>query len=80
MVVGCWSFYVLVPDPLKLVLWMGAVDAPLVGILIGAYAYLARFYLPQTYRRGLTWTVVMFLVGGLYFALGAFYVVYRLYA
>jgi len=51
-----------------------------VGILIAAYAYLARFYLPQTYRRGLTWTVVMFLVGGLYFALGAFYVVYRLYA
>jgi len=59
---------------------MGAIDAPLVGILIAAYAYLARFYLPQAYRRGLIWTLAMFLVGGLYFALGAFYVVYRLNA
>jgi len=80
MVIGCWSVYLLVPDALRLVLWMGAIDAPLVGILIAAYAYLARFYLPQAYRRGLIWTLAMFLVGGLYFALGAFYVVYRLNA
>jgi hypothetical protein len=80
MVIGCWSIYVLVPDALKLVIWMGAVDAPLVGILIAAYAYLARFYLPRAYRRGLAWTLAMFLVGGLYFALGAFYVLYRLAA
>jgi Mn2+/Fe2+ NRAMP family transporter len=73
MVIGCWSVYVIMPDALRLVVWMGAVDAPLVGILIAAYAYLARFHLPQAYRRGLAWTLPMFLVGGLYFALGAFY-------
>ena len=78
MVIGCWSVYVLVPDALTLVVWMGAVDAPLVGILIAAYAYLARFCLPQAYRRGPAWTWAMFVVGGLYFALGAFYVLYRL--
>jgi Mn2+/Fe2+ NRAMP family transporter len=79
MVVGCWSVYVFVPDALKLVVWMGAVDAPLVGILIAAYAYLARFYLPQVYRRGLVWTLAMLLVGGVYFALSVFYVVYVVY-
>ena len=80
MVTGCWSVYVLVPDALKLVVWMGAVDAPLVGILIATYAYLARFYLPQAYRRGFAWTLAMFLVAGLYFAIGPFYVLYRLAA
>ncbi len=80
MVVGCWSVYVMVPDALKLVVWMGAIDGPLIGVLIAAYAYLARFYLPQAYRRGLAWSVAMFLMGGVYFAIGVCYVVYRLTA
>lgn len=80
MVIGCWTVYLLVPDALGLVLWMGAVDAPLVGVLIAAYAYLAKFYLPRAYRRGLAWTLAMFLVGGLYLAIGTFYVLYRLVA
>ncbi|MBC8869044.1 MAG: Nramp family divalent metal transporter [Planctomycetes bacterium] len=80
MVIGCASVYALVPDALKLVLWMGAVDAPLVGVLIAAYAYLVRCYLPQAYRRGLIWTLAMVPVGGLYFALGVFYLVLLLKA
>jgi hypothetical protein len=73
MVIGCWSVYVLVPDALKLVIWMGAVDAPLIGILMAAYAYLVRFHLPRAYRRGSVWALAMLLAGGLYFALGICY-------
>lgn len=73
MVIGCWSVYVLVPDALKLVIWMGAIDAPLIGILMAAYAYLVRFHLPQAYRRGSVWALAMLLAGGLYFALGICY-------
>jgi hypothetical protein len=80
MVIGCLSVYALVPDALKLVLWMGAVDAPLVGILIAAYAYLVRWYLPRAYRHGLAWTLAMFAVGSLYFALGVCYLVLLLKA
>ncbi len=78
MVVGCWSVYVLVPDALKLVIWMGAIDAPLVGILFLAYAYLGKRYLPQVYRYGTAWTVAMALTGILYFGLGVFFVVHRI--
>jgi len=75
MVICCSFVYAIVPDALKLVLWMGAVDAPLVGVLIAAYAYLVRCYLPRAYRRGLIWTLAMVPVGGLYFALGVLYLV-----
>ncbi len=78
MVIGCWLVYVFVRDALQLVMWMGAIDAPLVGILFVAYAYLARFYLPGAYRRGTAWTLAMFLIGALYFTLGVGYVIYRL--
>lgn len=78
MVAGCWSVYVFVPDVLRLVVWMGAVDAPLVGVLIISYAYLGRWYLPRAYRYGAPWTVVMMLVGIVYFGLGVFYVFQRL--
>ena len=78
MVIGCWFVYVFVRDALQLVIWMGAIDAPLLGILIAAYAYLARFYLPRAYRRGMIWTLAMFLVAALYFALGIGYAIHRL--
>jgi Mn2+/Fe2+ NRAMP family transporter len=72
MVAGCWLVYVLVPDALKLVIWMGAIDAPLVGILIIAYAYLGKWYLPRAYRRGTVWVLVMTLIGSLYLGLGVY--------
>ncbi|MHC4401864.1 MAG: Nramp family divalent metal transporter [Planctomycetota bacterium] len=78
MVIGCWSVYVFVRDAVQLVVWMGAVDAPMVGILFIAYAYMARFYLPGPYRRGTLWTLVMVLIGTLYFAFGVGYVAHRL--
>ena len=53
-------------------------DAPLVGILFIAYAYMARYYLPGPYRRGVLWTLAMVLIGALYFALGLGYVAQRL--
>ena len=37
-------------------------------------------WVPWAYRRGLAWTLAMFLVGGLYLALGTFYVLYLLVA
>lgn len=73
MVIGCWTVYVFVPDALRLVFWMGAADAPLVGILIMAYAYLGKWYLPKAYRRGWVWAVSMILIGTLYLALGVFF-------
>jgi hypothetical protein len=78
MVIGCLSVYVWVRDAFRLVVWMGAVDAPLVGILVAAYAYLVRFYLPRAYRRGMVWTLAMFLTGAVYFTFGVGYVLYRL--
>jgi hypothetical protein len=77
MVIGCWSVYVLVQDALQLVVWMGAVDAPLVGILFMTYAYLARFYLPRAYRHGPRWTVSMVAIGALYFTSGMGYFLYK---
>ena len=73
MVAGSGTVYVLVPDALKLVVWMGAVDAPLVGLLIATYAYLARCYVPSAYRRGLIWTLAMACIGFIYFAFGLSY-------
>ena len=78
MVVGCWSVYVLVPDALKLVIWMGAIDAPLVGILMIGYAYLGKRYLPKAYRRGTVWALVMVLIGIVYLGLGVFYALQKL--
>ena len=75
MVAGCWLVYVLVPDALKLVIWMGAIDAPLVGILIITYAYLDKSYLPRAYRRGTVWVLAMTLIGSLYLGFGVFYAV-----
>ena len=73
MVLGSWCVYVLVPDALKLVVWMGAVDAPLVGVLIMTYAYLGRRYVPRAYRSGVLWTLAMLVAGLLYLFLGACY-------
>lgn len=72
MVGGCWTVYVLVPDALRLVVWMGAVDGPLVGFLMITYAYLGRWYLPAPYRSGRFWTIAMMLIGLLYFGLGVY--------
>ncbi|MFV1964894.1 MAG: Nramp family divalent metal transporter [Pirellulaceae bacterium] len=79
MAVGSWTVYLLMPDALKLVVWMGAVDAPLVGVLIVSYAYLATFYLPRPYRPGIAWTVMMALIGSIYFAFGTYYFSQRLF-
>jgi Mn2+/Fe2+ NRAMP family transporter len=78
MVAGCWTVYLLIPDALKLVAWMGAVDAPLVGVLIMTYAYMATRYLPKPYRPGLPWAISMVLIGSLYFAAGTYYFTFRL--
>lgn len=80
MVTGCWTVYVFVPDALTLVVWMGAVDAPMVGILIFAYAYLGRKYLPGAYRYGVPWTLMMTFIGIVYSGFGVFYAVQRLSA
>ena len=68
MLLGSFSVYALKPHALRLVLWMGAVDAPLVGILFLGYAYLARCYLPREYRKSLIWSLIMAGVGVLYLA------------
>ena len=72
MVAACWTIYALWPDALKLVIWMGAVDGPLVGVLFLSYAYLGRRYLPPAYRSGVFWTCAMVLSGALYLALGGY--------
>jgi Mn2+/Fe2+ NRAMP family transporter len=74
MVLGCCVIFVLVPDALRLVMWMGIVDAPLVGVLMLSYAHLAGRQLPRAYRSGSLWTLVMSLIGVLYLVLGACYV------
>ena len=73
MMFGSFSVYALKPDALTLVLWMGAVDAPLVGILILAYVYLAKRYIPEAYRSGVVWSAAMLLVGLVYLAFGAYW-------
>jgi Mn2+/Fe2+ NRAMP family transporter len=73
MMFGSFAVYALKPDALTLVIWMGAVDAPLVGILILAYAYLARRYIPKAYRSGVIWAAAMLLIGIVYLAFGAYY-------
>ena len=73
MVVGCLWIYILVPKPVTLILWMGAIDAPLVGMLMIAYAYLGRWYLPPAYRYGVAWSLVMLVIGVLYLALGGYF-------
>ena len=73
MMIGSWSVYRLVPEPTTLVIWLGAIDAPLVGVLIVAYAYLGRFYIPQAYRTGALWSAAMLLIGLVYVGLGVLY-------
>lgn len=70
MMACSWAVYVAVPNALGLVVWMGAIDAPLVGILFLAYAYLGRRYLPRAYRSGLIVTAILILAGVAYLALG----------
>jgi hypothetical protein len=74
MVAGSFGVYALAPDAVKLVIWMGAIDAPLVGVLIMAYAHLGRRYLPRPYRTGRLLTAALLLVGALYLSLGAYFV------
>jgi Mn2+/Fe2+ NRAMP family transporter len=78
MVAGCWFVYVAVRDVLRLVLWMGAVDAPLVGVLVVTYAYMARWRLPRAYRQNLAITILMTCVGVAYFVFGTYYVCLQL--
>ena len=73
MMVSCWSVYLFVPQPVTLVLLIGAIDAPLIGILIITYAYLGRRYVPQAYRSSAFWCLAMLLIGLLYLALGVSY-------
>ena len=77
MALGCWIVYLIMPDVLQLIKWMGVIDAPLVGILMIAYAYLARWYVPSAYRKSGLWFGVMILVGACYLALGGYYLVGR---
>lgn len=78
MIAGSGFVYIVVPDALELVIWMGAIDAPLVGILIIAYGYLCRRYVPEPYRRGARWTAVMMTTGLLYLAVGTYFAVTRI--
>ncbi|NOX55451.1 MAG: divalent metal cation transporter, partial [Planctomycetes bacterium] len=73
MGLGSFAVYVLKPDALTLVLWLGAVDAPLVGILFLAYVYLSRRYIPPAYRSGWPWAFAMTAVGIIYLAIGVYY-------
>ena len=73
MMIGSWSVYRFIPEPTTLVIWLGAIDAPLVGVLIMAYAYLCRNYIPQVYRAIAFWTVAMFLIDLLYVGFGILY-------
>ena len=57
MMTGSWIVYALIPKPVTLVLVMGAIDAPLIGVLMITYAFLGRRYLPQAYRSGAFWCV-----------------------
>ncbi len=77
MMVSCWLVYVFVPQPVTLVLLIGAIDAPLIGILIITYAYLGRRYVPAAYRSSEAWWVMMLLIGSLYLALGVSYALLR---
>ncbi len=73
MMTGSWIVYAFIPKPVTLVLVMGAIDAPLIGVLMITYAFLGRRYLPQAYRSGPFWCVSMVLIGLLYLALGMSY-------
>ena len=72
LMAGSWIFYTIFPEPTVLVILMGLVDAPLVGILVIAYACLARFHLPPAYRIGALMTGLLFIIGSLYLACGLF--------
>ncbi len=80
MIAGSGFVYLLVPDAVMLVTWMGAIDAPLVGILILAYAYLCRWYLPAAYRRGPIWTLGMAAIGVVYLGVGIWFFIARILA
>ena len=73
MMTGSWTVYAFIPKPVTLVLVMGAIDAPLIGVLMITYAFLGRRYLPRAYRSGAFWCVSMVLIGLLYLALGVSY-------
>ncbi len=73
MMTGSWIVFAFIPKPVTLVLVMGAIDAPLIGVLMITYAFLGRRYLPQAYRSGVFWCVSMVLIGLLYLALGVSY-------
>ena len=75
MMAGSWSVYALLPEPTTLVILSGAIDAPLVGVLIIAYSYLGRYYIPEAYRYGGLWAAALFLTGLLYVGLGVIYAV-----
>lgn len=70
LMLSSWIFYTLLPEPTVLVILMGVVDAPLVGVLIITYAYLARYRIPGAYRIGTVLTVLLFLIGAIYLAFG----------
>ncbi len=73
MMTGSWIVFAFIPKPVTLVLVMGAIDAPLIGVLMITYAFLGRRYLPQEYRSGAFWCVSMVVIGLLYLALGVSY-------
>jgi Mn2+/Fe2+ NRAMP family transporter len=73
MMAGSWIVFAFIPKPVTLVLVMGAVDAPLIGVLMITYAFLGRRYLPEQYRSGVFWFAGMVLMGTLYLALGVSY-------
>ena len=79
MVLGSWLVFVWFRDALMLIVWMGIVDAPLVGILMMAYAYLCRSYLPQAYRRNVLWVALMGLTGVLYLTLGGYFIYQKVF-
>ena len=73
MMVGSWVVYAFFPKPVTLVLIMGAIDTPMIGIMMVAYAFLGRRYLPAAYRYGKAWWGSLLLMGCLYLALGVTY-------
>ncbi|HJN12407.1 MAG: Nramp family divalent metal transporter [Pirellulaceae bacterium] len=79
MVLGSWLVFVWFRDALMLIVWMGIVDAPLVGILMLTYAYLCRSYLPQAYRMNIAWVVFMVMTGLLYLTLGGYFVCQKVF-
>lgn len=73
MMAGSWAVYAFFPKPVTLVLVMGAIDTPMIGIMMVAYAFLGRKYLPAEYRYGKAWWAGILLMGCLYLTLGVSY-------